>query len=41
MKKKVDIMTFAGVLKDDKQKLELLKFKIEAEREANYGRTVE
>jgi predicted CopG family antitoxin len=36
--KKVDIMTFAGVMKDDKEKLELLKFKIAAEREANYGR---
>jgi predicted CopG family antitoxin len=36
--KKVDIMSFAGIMKDDKQKLELLKSKIAAEREANYGR---
>jgi predicted CopG family antitoxin len=35
---KVDIMSFAGVMKGDKQKLELLKSKIAAEREANYGR---
>jgi predicted CopG family antitoxin len=37
---KVDIMSFAGVMKDDKQKLELLKSKIAAEREANYGRVL-
>ena len=37
---KVDIMSFAGVMKGDKQKLELLKSKIAAEREANYGRTL-
>jgi predicted CopG family antitoxin len=37
---KVDIMSFAGVLKGDKQKLELLKSKIAAEREANYGRAL-
>ena len=37
---KVDIMSFAGVMKDDKQKLELLKSKIAAEREANYGRAL-
>jgi predicted CopG family antitoxin len=36
--KKVDIMSFAGIMKGDKQKLELLKSKIAAEREANYGR---
>jgi predicted CopG family antitoxin len=38
---KVDIMSFAGVMKDEKNKLELLKSKIEAEREANYGRILE
>ena len=37
---KVDIMSFAGAMKDDKQKLELLKARITAEREANYGRTL-
>ena len=37
---KVDIMSFAGIMKEDKQKLELLKSKITAEREANYGRTL-
>jgi predicted CopG family antitoxin len=37
---KVDIMSFAGVMKGDKQKLELLKSKIAAEREANYGRAL-
>ena len=37
---KVDIMSFAGIMKDDKQKLELLKSKIAAEREANYGRAL-
>jgi predicted CopG family antitoxin len=36
----VDIMSFAGVLKGDKQKLELLKSKIAAEREANNGRAL-
>ena len=36
----VDIMSFAGVMKGDKQKLELLKSKIAAEREANYGRAL-
>jgi predicted CopG family antitoxin len=35
---KKDIMSFAGALKDEKEKLELLKAKIAAEREANYGR---
>ena len=38
--KKVDIMSFAGVMKGDKQKLELLKSKIAAEREANNGRAL-
>ena len=38
---KVDIMSLAGVLKDDKQALERLKQQIAAEREANYGRTFE
>jgi predicted CopG family antitoxin len=37
-KKKQDIMRFAGIMKDEKQKLELLKAEIAAEREANYGR---
>jgi len=37
---KADIMSFAGVLKNDKRKLELLKSKIAAEREANYGRAL-
>ena len=37
---KVDIMSFAGAMKGDKQKLELLKSKIAAEREANYGRAL-
>ena len=37
---KADIMNFAGVMKGDKQKLELLKSKIAAEREANYGRAL-
>lgn len=36
----VDIMSFAGIMKGDKQKLELLKSKIAAEREANYGRAL-
>ena len=35
---KKDIMSFAGVMKNEKEKLELLKLKIAAEREANYGR---
>jgi predicted CopG family antitoxin len=38
---KVDIMSLAGILKDDKQALEQLKQQIAAEREANYGRTFE
>jgi len=37
-KKKQDIMRFAGIMKDEKEKLELLKAEIAAEREANYGR---
>jgi predicted CopG family antitoxin len=37
---KVDIMSFAGIMKGDKQNLELLKSKIAAEREANYGRAL-
>ena len=38
---KIDIMSLAGILKDDKQALELLKHQIASEREANYGRTFE
>ena len=38
---KVDIMSLAGILKDDKRALEQLKQQIAAEREANYGRTFE
>jgi len=34
-------MSLAGILKDDKEKLERLKEQIAAEREANYGRTFE
>ena len=37
---KVDIMSFAGIMKADKKKLEQLKSKIAAEREANYGRAL-
>jgi hypothetical protein len=33
-------MSFAGIMKGEKQKLELLKSKIAAEREANYGRAL-
>jgi predicted CopG family antitoxin len=40
-KEKVDIMSLAGILKDDKQTLERLKKQIATEREANYGRTFE
>ena len=36
---KADIMSLAGILKDDKEKLERLKAQIAAEREENYGRT--
>ena len=35
---KVDIMSFAGILNDDKKKLGQLKSQIAAEREENYGR---
>jgi predicted CopG family antitoxin len=35
---KPDILRFAGIMKDEKEKLELLKKKITADREANYGR---
>jgi predicted CopG family antitoxin len=38
---KIDIMSLAGILKDDKQALERLKQQIAAEREAHYGRTFE
>jgi predicted CopG family antitoxin len=38
---KVNIMSLAGILKDDKQALERLKQQIAAEREANYGRKFE
>ena len=38
---KVDIMSLAGILKDDRPLLERLKHQIAAEREANYGRTFE
>ncbi len=38
---KVDIMSLAGILKDDEQTLEKLKKQIAAEREANYERTFE
>ena len=40
-KEKQDIMRFAGIMKDERQKLELLKSEIAAEREANYGRQFE
>jgi predicted CopG family antitoxin len=40
-KKKADIMSLAGILKEDKKELEKLKQQIVAEREANYGRTFE
>jgi predicted CopG family antitoxin len=40
MEEKEDIMKFAGAMKNEKGKLELLKSKIAAEREANYGRTL-
>ena len=40
-KKKTDIMKFAGVMKNEKEKLEQLKIQIAAEREANYGRSFE
>jgi hypothetical protein len=31
-------MRFAGIMKNEKEKLEKLKLQIAAEREANYGR---
>ena len=34
-------MKFAGIMKDEKEKLEQLKIQIEAERDANYGRSFE
>lgn len=37
----VDIMKLAGILKDDKKKLDRLNAQIAAERETNYGRTFE
>jgi predicted CopG family antitoxin len=40
-KKREDILSLAGILKDDKEELERLKKQIEAEREANYGRKFE
>ena len=39
--KKESIMSFAGIMKNEKDQLELLKLKIAAEREANYGRALE
>ena len=36
---KVDIMSLAGILKGDKEALDMLKKQIATEREANYGRT--
>ncbi len=41
MEVKVDIMSLAGILKDDKQALERLKQQIAADREANYATTFE
>ncbi len=35
---KMSILSFAGAMKNERQKLDLLKSKIAAEREANYGR---
>jgi predicted CopG family antitoxin len=37
---KKDIMKFAGSMKKEKDKLELLKSEIAAEREVNYGRAL-
>jgi predicted CopG family antitoxin len=39
--KKIDIMSLAGILKEDKPALDRLKKQIADEREANYGRTFE
>jgi predicted CopG family antitoxin len=36
--KKTNIMKFAGIMKDEKEKMAELKKQISAEREANYGR---
>jgi predicted CopG family antitoxin len=38
---KKDIMHFAGIMKNDRKKLEELNEKIAAEREVNYGRDFE
>ena len=38
---KKDIMRFAGVMKNERKKLEALNAEIAAEREANYGRDFE
>ena len=38
---KKDIMRFAGILKEDSEKLKRLNEQIAAEREANYGRDFE
>jgi predicted CopG family antitoxin len=40
-KKKTNIMKYAGIMKNEKEKLKELKKQIEEEREANYGRTFE
>jgi len=40
LEEKKDIMRFAGVMKSERDKLEILKSKIAAEREANYGRAL-
>ena len=37
-KEKKDIMRFAGIMKKERKKLEMLSAQIETEREANYGR---
>jgi len=39
--KRAEIMKLAGILKDNREDLELLKKQIEAERESNYGRKFE
>jgi predicted CopG family antitoxin len=38
---KKDIMRFAGIMKNERKKLEELNAKIAAEREVNYGRDFE
>jgi len=40
LEEKKDVMRFAGVMKSERDKLEILKSKIAAEREANYGRAL-